>query len=39
MIMLGGGYVDRTNQGRKPRFVKVEPPTDADIAEVVQKIS
>src|SRR6266699_3236473 len=25
--------------GLKPRFVKVEPPTDADIADVVQKIS
>ena len=23
----------------KPRFVKVEPPSDADIAEILQKIS
>jgi hypothetical protein len=27
-----GVYVDRTDQGLKPRFVKVEPPGDADIA-------
>jgi len=39
VIGLEGVYVDRTDQGRKPRFVKGEPPTDADIAEVVQKIS
>jgi hypothetical protein len=31
--------VDRTDQGLAPRFVKVEPPSDADIAAVVAKIS
>jgi len=31
--------VDRTAQGLRPRFVTAEPPTDADIAAVVQKIS
>jgi hypothetical protein len=36
---LEGVYVDRTDQGLKPRFVKVEPPSDADIAAVVEKIS
>jgi hypothetical protein len=32
-------YLDRTNQGLKPRFLKGEPPSDADIADVVQNIS
>ncbi len=31
--------MDRAEQGLKPRFVKLEPPTDNDIAEVVGKIS
>ena len=31
-------YLDRSDRGLKPCFLKVEPPTDADIAEVVQKI-
>jgi hypothetical protein len=39
LIFLEGVYVDRTEQGLKPRFVKVAPPTDTDIAEVVQKIT
>jgi len=26
VIVLEGVYLDRTDQGRKPRFVKVEPP-------------
>src|SRR5712691_6010546 len=39
VIMLEGVYLDRTAQGRKPHFVTGEPPTDADIAAVVQKIS
>jgi Putative transposase len=39
LIFLEGVYLDRTDQGRKPRFLKVEPPTDTDIADVVQKIS
>ena len=38
-LFLEGVYVDRTEQGLKPRLVKVAPPTDTDIAEVVQKIS
>jgi Putative transposase len=39
VIFLEGVYVDRTAHGLRPRFVKGEPPTDADIAAVVQKIS
>src|SRR2546427_1395720 len=39
VVFLEGVYLDRTEAGLKPRFVKVEPPTDADIADVVQKIS
>jgi len=38
-VFLEGVYRDRTDQGSKPRFVKAEPPSDADIAVVVQKIS
>jgi len=38
-VFLEGVYLDRSDQGLKPRFIKVEPPTDADITEVVQKIS
>jgi hypothetical protein len=38
-VFLEGVYLDRTDQGLKPRFVKAEPPTDADMAAVVQKIS
>src|SRR5262249_17059421 len=37
-LFLEGVYLDCTDQGRKPRFLKVEPPTDTDIADVVQKI-
>jgi len=39
VIFLEGVFLDRTDHGLKPRFVKVEPPSDADIAEVLQKIS
>src|SRR5499426_1728333 len=39
VIFLEGVYVDRTAQGLRPRFVQGEPPTNADIAAVVQKIS
>src|SRR5712692_3216366 len=39
VVFLEGVYLDRTDQGLKPRFVKGEPPTDADIADVVQTIS
>jgi hypothetical protein len=38
-VFLEGVYLDRTDQGLKSRFVKAEPPTDADMAAVVQKIS
>jgi hypothetical protein len=38
-VVLEGVSFDRTEAGRKPRFVKGEPPSDADIAEVVQTIS
>ena len=38
-IFLEGVYLDRTDQGRPPRFLPGEPPTDTDIAAVVQKIS
>src|SRR5215471_1411914 len=39
VIALEGIYLDRTDQGRPPRFLAGEPPTDTDIAAVVQKIS
>ena len=39
VIFLEGVYLDRTDQGLKPRFVTAEPPSDADIAAGVQKIS
>src|SRR5215472_10367930 len=38
-VFLEGVYLDRTDQGLKPRFVPGEPPTDTDIATVIQKIS
>jgi len=38
-VFLEGVYLDRTEDSLKPRFIKVEPPTDADITAVVQKIS
>jgi hypothetical protein len=39
LIFLEGVYLDRPDQGRTPRFLKGEPPSDTDIAAVVQKIS
>jgi hypothetical protein len=39
MLFLEGVVLDRTDQGRPPRFLPGEPPTDADVAEIVQKIS
>jgi len=39
VVFLKGVYLDRPDQGRKPRFLAVEPPTDTDIADVIQKIS
>jgi putative transposase len=38
-IFLEDVYLDRAEAGLKPRFVKGEPPSDADIAEVAQTIS
>jgi len=39
LIVIEGVFLDRTDQGLKPRFLKGEPPSDADVAHVVQKIS
>jgi hypothetical protein len=38
-VFLEGVYRDRPEASLKPRFVTSEPPSDADIATVVQKIS
>ena len=38
-VFLEGVYLDRTAAGLKPRFLKGEPLSDADIAAVLQKIS
>src|SRR5262249_50533380 len=38
-VFLEGVYLDRTDQGRTPRFLTVDPPSDADVADVLQKIS
>ncbi len=38
-VFLEGVFVDRTAQGLTPRFLQGEPPTDADVAQVVQTIS
>jgi len=38
-VFMEGVYLDRTAAGLKPRFVQADPPTDTDIAAVVQKIS
>ena len=37
-VFLEGVFVDRGAQGLKPRFLQAIPPTDADIAAVMQKI-
>jgi hypothetical protein len=39
VIFLAGVYGDRSAQGPTPRFVKGEPPTDADIATIIHQIS
>src|SRR6266571_4084550 len=39
VVFLEGVYLDRTDQGLKPRFVKGELPSDTDITAVLQKIS
>src|SRR4029450_7452998 len=38
-VFLEAVYLDRTAAGLKPRFVKGEPPSDAGVAAVLQKIS
>jgi len=38
-VFLEGVYLDRTEAGLTPRFVTGGPPTDADIAAVITKIS
>jgi len=38
LIVLEGFYLDRAAQGLKPKFVKIAPPSDADVAAVVTKI-
>ena len=38
-VFLEGVYLDRTEAGLKPHCVTGEPPTDADIAAVITKIS
>src|SRR6266566_5053617 len=38
-VFIEGVYLDRTAAGLKPRFVQAAPPTDTDIAAVVQKLS
>ena len=39
VVFLEGVYEDRAAQGLTPRFRPQEPPTDAEIAAVLQKIS
>jgi Transposase zinc-binding domain/Putative transposase len=39
VLFLEGVFVDRTVQGLRPRFLHQAPPTDADIATVLQTIS
>ncbi len=39
VVFLAGVYLDRSEAGLEPRFVKAEPPSDADISDVLQKIS
>lgn len=39
VVFLEGVYLDRTEAGLKPRFVKAELPRDAEVPDVVRKIS
>src|SRR5262249_27906371 len=39
ILFLEGVYLDRTEASRKPRFLTGEPPSEADVADVLQKIS
>src|SRR5262249_4354901 len=38
-VFMEGVYLDRTDEGRKPRFLAGTPPTDGDITTILQKIS
>jgi hypothetical protein len=38
-LFLESVYLDRTEASRKPQFISVEPPREADVADVVQKLS
>src|SRR5215470_3353647 len=38
-VFMEGVDLDRTEARRKPRFLTGEPPSDADVADVLQKIS
>jgi hypothetical protein len=38
-VFIEGVYLDRTDAGRKPGFLAGEPPSNTDVAEVVQNIS
>jgi len=39
LLFLEGVLLDRTDEGRTPRLLAGEPPTDTDITDVIQKIS
>jgi hypothetical protein len=39
VIAIEGVFVDRSEQNLKPRFLKIEPPSDVEVADVIQKIS
>src|SRR5262249_33503446 len=39
LLFLEGVFLDRTDRGRTPRFLAGEPPTDTDIAAILQQIS
>ena len=39
LLFLEEVFLDRTDQGRTPRFLTSAPPSDADVADVVQHIS
>src|SRR4030095_6112369 len=39
LLFLEGVFLERTDEGRKPRFLAGEPPTDTDITDVIPKIT
>jgi hypothetical protein len=39
VIVMEGVFLDRTDQGLTPRFLKGEPPSDTDVADVIQTSS